>query len=533
MLKLLIKKQMTEIFRSYFYNAKSNKARSKTMSILLFVLFFALMIGLIGGMVTMLCINICKPLVSFRVGWLYFLILGMMAIFFGTFGSVFNTFSGLYMAKDNDLLLSLPIPPRTIMLARLTSVFLMSLIYTLVVSVPAVIVYWCCAQVTVMVVVGGLLWIVLIALFVLSLSCALGWVVARFSAHLKNKSILTALLAVILLGLYYFLYFKAQDLVFKLVDNAVIYGEKIRGKAYALYVFGRSAEGGWRELLAVAAVVLALLGLCIWILSRSFFKIVTKTTAAPRAKYRETTAKSRTPFRALVVKERSRLLSSPAYLLNCTLGVLLIPALGIFLLIKGRELIPVIEQLLSERRGSVAVILCTAIISCVSMIDTAAPSVSLEGKSLWIVKSLPVTPWRILRAKLLLQLRLSQLPVLFTSVVIAAMISGSFALRVLVVVVCLLSVHLFGLFCLYTGVRFANFNWTNEMIPVKQGASVGFALLGGFAFAALFCGLYFLTAWRIVGTEGYLGLCMVVQIALCFFLYLLLKKLGVERFEAL
>ena len=29
MLKILVKKQLTEIFRSYFYNPKTNKARSK------------------------------------------------------------------------------------------------------------------------------------------------------------------------------------------------------------------------------------------------------------------------------------------------------------------------------------------------------------------------------------------------------------------------------------------------------------------------------------------------------------------------
>lgn len=32
MLKTLVKKQLMEIFRSYFYNAKTNQKRSKTQS---------------------------------------------------------------------------------------------------------------------------------------------------------------------------------------------------------------------------------------------------------------------------------------------------------------------------------------------------------------------------------------------------------------------------------------------------------------------------------------------------------------------
>ena len=55
------------------------------------------------------------------MGWLYFALMGLMAMFLGAFGSVFNTYSSLYLAKDNDLLLSLPIPVRIIMASRLVS----------------------------------------------------------------------------------------------------------------------------------------------------------------------------------------------------------------------------------------------------------------------------------------------------------------------------------------------------------------------------------------------------------------------------
>ena len=50
MLKLLLKKQLTEIFRNYFYDPKKNKARSKGAVILYFVLFGVLMVGVLGGL---------------------------------------------------------------------------------------------------------------------------------------------------------------------------------------------------------------------------------------------------------------------------------------------------------------------------------------------------------------------------------------------------------------------------------------------------------------------------------------------------
>ena len=142
MLKTLVKKQLMEIFRSYFYNAKTNKKRSTAGIIAYILLFAALMIGLIGGMFTGLSVSLCAPLTQAGMGWLYFALMSLLAIFLGAFGSVFNTYSGLYFAKDNDLLLSLPIPVRTLMASRLLTVYLMGLMYSAVVILPAVIVYW-------------------------------------------------------------------------------------------------------------------------------------------------------------------------------------------------------------------------------------------------------------------------------------------------------------------------------------------------------------------------------------------------------
>ena len=50
MIKLLVKKQLVEIFRGYVYNAKKNKARSRKAVILLSIGFVLLTLLLSGGM---------------------------------------------------------------------------------------------------------------------------------------------------------------------------------------------------------------------------------------------------------------------------------------------------------------------------------------------------------------------------------------------------------------------------------------------------------------------------------------------------
>ena len=50
MLKVLLKKQMSEIFHAYFYDAKKNRARSRVSIVCYFILFALLIIGLLGGL---------------------------------------------------------------------------------------------------------------------------------------------------------------------------------------------------------------------------------------------------------------------------------------------------------------------------------------------------------------------------------------------------------------------------------------------------------------------------------------------------
>ena len=163
MLKLLVKKQMTEIFRNYFYDPKKNRSRSKAGTAAYLVLFVGIMAGLLGGVFTYVSWSICGALAAANLDWLYFAIMGLISVLLGVFGSVFNTYSCLYLSKDNDLLLSMPIPVNVIMASRLLTVYLMGLMYSLVVILPAVIVYWVTSSVSAGVIFGGLLLILLIS----------------------------------------------------------------------------------------------------------------------------------------------------------------------------------------------------------------------------------------------------------------------------------------------------------------------------------------------------------------------------------
>ena len=532
MLWVLLKKQLAEVFRSYFYNAKKNRMRSKWAIAGWIIFFILIMVGFLGGMFTFLSLTLCGGLTQTGLGWMYFLLMGGIAIILGAFGSVFNTYSSLYLSKDNDLLLSLPIPARTIITARLANVWLMGTMYVTVVLIPAIIVFWVMAGITAERVICGIILYLVVTFIVLLLSVLLGWVVAKISLRLKNKSFITVLVSLMFIAGYYFFYFKANDLIKAVLLNAEVYGEKLKGAAYGLYMFGRIGEGDYTAA-AVFAGATAILCVLTWrILSRSFLNIATSTGKTGQVRYVEKEARAKTVFVALLSKELGRFTSSANYMLNCGLGVLLIPAMGVLLLLKGREVCEAVGEAISGRPDCTAILICAALCMLASMNDMVTPSVSLEGKNLWIPQSLPVEPKRILRAKMAVQLILTGIPMLLAAACGAIVVPASAAVKAMVFIMPLVYV-LFSAVCgMVIGIRMPLLNWTNEIVPIKQSGAVAIILFGGWGVITVITGLYLLIGYRI-GAVLYLACWSLLLAMVSFALLKWLDTGGAETFSSL
>ena len=426
----------------------------------------------------------------------------------------------------------MPIPTNQIMTARLLSVYLMGAMYSCLVMLPAILVYWIVAPVTFLSILGSILLMLLVTILVLTLSCALGWIVAAISRKLKNKSFITVLASLIFLGAYYFFYFKAQTVIQDLILHVAEYGERLE-HARALYILGQAGAGDWAAM-GILTLVVAAAGVLTWrLLSGSFLKIATASASGAKAQYSRKAVRARTPDAALLGRELRRFTASPNYMLNCGLGILFLLAGGIALLIKGGALMQTLLAVFSDDTGTISVLLAAAVCMITSMNDMATPSVSLEGKSLWLIQSLPVEPWRALRAKLRMQLLLSGIPTLFCAICAAAVCAQNAAQGVLLLAVSALYALFSALLGLTLGVKMPNLTWTSEIAPIKQSGSVMIALFGGWAYALALGGLYLLFAARVMSAELYLLIFAAVTAVASALLYSWLKTRGARIFAAL
>lgn len=531
MIKVLLKKQLGEIFKAYFFDMKKNKARSKVSTALYFLLFAVLMLIIMTSVFGSLA-YVLSPIITLGFGWLYFAMISLISVLFGVFGSVFSTYQGLYLSKDNDLLLSMPVPVRAILVSRLLGVYLMGLLYSAVVIIPAIIVYCFTVTVNLQNIIGSIIFTALISLFVLALSCIFGYAVARISLKLKNKSFITVIIALLFFAGYYFVYFKANAFLSALVNNITVYGARIKKSAYPVYIIGRACEGEIIPLIAVSAIVIAVLSLTLYVISKSFIKIATSTNVVARVKYKQKRSKAHSLTKALILRELKRFTSSPNYMLNCGLGAVFLMAAGVFVIVKAPDLRNIIYTVLLDFEQLLCLGAGVAVYLIISMNDIATPSVSLEGKTLWQIRSLPVKTNQVLKAKILFQICFNAVPAVFGIVCFIIALLPDVITSVLMIMLVLSYVVLHAFFSLYCGLHKVNLNWTNEIVPIKQGINVLFAIFGSFIISIAAGGLYFAIG-IFVGVKIYMLLLSVANSLFSLLIYSWINKKGTRIFEAL
>ena len=173
-----------------------------------------------------------------------------------------------------------------------------------------------------------------------------------------------------------------------------------------------------------------------------------------------------------------------------------------------------------------------AICMMITMNDMTAPSISLEGKSIGIIQSLPVSAWQILMAKLHLQLILTIIPAMILTVCAEFVIKASGIYILLIPAVVLLFILFMALLGLCVNLKMPNLNWTSEVVPIKQSMGVMLVLFGGWAIVLALGGLYLLVIqW--VKPAVYLACTAVLLAGVSTLMIRWIKIKGTKIFETL
>ncbi len=478
MFKALLRVNFSALFTRFFSRSAANTrkggtSRLKTVGFLLLMLYacFAFM-----TMFGMYFEQLALALFTYGLGWLYFTLYAIAAFALMFLGSVFMVKTQLYEAGDNDLLLAMPIPPGLILAGRMVMLMMLNFVFELIVAVPVLVMWLRVETPTVAQLVSFILLVLALPFLSMAISGLFGWLLALATSRMRKNSLITVLFSLIFLALYFVLVTQANVYIQQLVMN----GEAVAGKLAAfspLYWLGSAVANAniLHLLLSLLTLLLPFL-VMVLILSATFLQIATAKRGAVRQKYEEKAMRASSVSGALFKRELKRLLSSPVYILNAGLGVIFILIAGVALLIKRSLVLQLIAQLGAD--GSlISVVIVLGLCLMVSTVLFTAPSVSLEGKTLWIVKSLPVTPQDLLRAKLRLHIYITAPVTVICSAAAAFVFSVSVYDSLIMLVApffyVLLSANI-GLIC---NLHNVNLNWVNQTQVIKQSMAVFAAML--------------------------------------------------------
>lgn len=531
MLKTLVKIRLLGLL-SGLTRGRSGKNAKKKMSVgaivgfsLLYLYLAGVMIFMFGGMFFSL-----SPLAEVGLGWVYFAAYGIICFALMIIGSAAIAKTQIFDAKDNDLLMSLPVPPSYIIISRMVTLLVTNLAYMLVVIIPAVGVWWYSNG-------FGILWLVIfillsaaLLLFSTAVGIFMGWVITLISRKAKNKTLVSSLFTLVFLFAYLYFWFTAQENLEKILLNIEDIAVGIKN-ILPIYWFGEAIAG---ENILYALITLVIFTLpfvvAVAIISKTFYRIVSDSKSSVRIKDKKVSFNAVPVSRALLRRECARLFSSASYLTNSGIGVIFAVIGAVALLIKKDALLSAFGQDSIGVGGLLAPLLLVGFMFIFSMVIFTSATISIEGKNIWILQSLPVSPVEIFKAKIKLHVY-ACLPALILS---WAAINIGFYAGLLFAAVSLVILALFVLIMAQMGLAFnlskPVLDWQDEAVAVKTGMSVMFTMFAGMALAVTPLIAIFLLAdyinFVLIGWA-------VIEAAIALMLYKWLTGSGVKKFEEL
>lgn len=532
MLKALLKTQLAAFlagFSGASGRAGGKKAAPGKGRKILFALLMLYCFVVFVGMFFMLFSQLAAAFGGTEYAWLYFALYAILAFALMFIGSVFTAKSQLFEARDNDLLLSMPIPPHRILAARMLALVLLNTVFALVAAIPALAAWCISGYASAMGVLAFLLLFPALNLFTLAVTSLLAWLLSVLTSRMRNKNVVTLVFSALFLLAYFVAVGRINTYVAALAANGARIADSLRGVSPLVWLGAAMAEGSASALLGSLALLLVPFALVYLLLARSFTGIVATRRGAAKRQYREKAMHTASPRQALLRREFARLGSSAGYMLNAGLGLLFSVIVTGFLLFGWAKVDTLLQQM-GLGREMLTAALAVVIVFLLCTLTFSASSVSLEGQNLWIVRSAPCASAEVLMAKRQMHALLA----------LAAALLPALGAALRIGVLSALAVALAGTgFALITAdiglienLRHPNLTWQNEMQPIKQGAAVGLTMLIMMGLAALAT-----LAYLFVGTWMDIRLYLLLWAAVLLLFDALcvrwIRTKGVERFESL
>ena len=463
--------------------------------------------------------------------------------FFTIIEGVYKTGSLLFNCKDDQLLLSLPIKRSTVLFVRIFKFYVFELIFNTIWLLPVMIAYIRWAEV--------LDWtyylVSIIMLFFLPvipivISCIVGAITSSLSSRFKYKNAAQIIISMaVCLGIIY-LSMNLEGLYKYIITHSTSINDFITKVYYPAGVYADLiVKFDIVKLLIFIVINLLIFTLGVLLLSKVYFKInsrLKKVTTSRKIKIDNLVIKRNPSMISLIKKELNTFFKTPVFIVNAGFSLVLFILVSIVLCLKFNDFLPMLTDpngfnISKDIIMNNLSLLILVLISFTSFTTSITNSViSLEGRNINILKSLPIKTKNILLSKIYSALVLTT-PVLIVGDIILFIKFNinpiECILLVLLSIILPLVSHFIGII---TNLKYPKLEWENQAEVVKQSTSSFIAVMIGMI-------LMFISIFIIISLLGKISSIIILLIATIIYiiidliLYSYIKRKGSKLFKKL
>ena len=525
-LLLLLRNNLLQLSHANQLRYADTKNRKKTIT--LYILVAVILMGLLVYLIYSLKI-------IYSITWLREEIVTELVVPMALICMILNVAisifwgSGLLLSDTNiDSVLALPIPLLTLIISKLSILYIVEVILTVALLLPMMVLFGLTAGMGflfyLMVVGITLLFPIIPGLLGTMIGTQIYYVLKSSSARTARIKATGAIL--ILFAFMLFMFFKFPDIA---VGNL---GDSFSTSSFTIHAgkyIQRLLYGDYLLIGIYFGTVFFMGGFLIYGLTKIYQSWYSNDTTQG-SKYQtvdwgKQTAKQNNTLSALLARERIRYFSLPVYLTNTACGWLFAAVFVLLVVLIPERINPYIYQLAEYFQVfpsdyDVLFIYAFSILTTISC--TTYASISIEGKQIGILKSLPIAAKSIFQAKVLHHLSLSVPTIFALNTIMALYFQWSFPKIMLGYAFPLLCSVFIGTMGYILNLIFPNFEWENVTHIIKQSLP---AILTSLIGVVVTCGTAYLLL-KFAPKSLYMGswiACGIILLLIC------IMMLGVGR----
>lgn len=452
-----------------------------------------------------------------------------MSLLFGIMRATTTT-----AAKDSDLLLSMPIRKSTVVLSKIITQYFFDAPILIMLLAPTMIATFYFGGIGVAAMVRGLILVLLIPMFSLTVSMLFGYLFAILREKIPGGNLLTTAVMMLIMVVYIGWTTMSTSLYTRIADIGAGGAGEIIDAVWPLHCLTNFViKGSIFYILLTLLMIIGPFSLVVILYASRYGR----GQYQKKSKNRKLLFAIRSPRAAILSAEIKKYFACTLYVFNTAFGpvLMMVFAIAVFVLGPDRVMAGMTEGegigiLGKEHIGGIFLgIFCFF----AAMTLTTASSISMEGKKLWVLKSLPVRTGDIFAAKIYVNLLIFLPAHLIASILVASRLDLSVPeAAAFVLLPAFLNLTMSG-GGLILNLLFPKLNWRTEAEVIKQSAAVMLGLLFGLVLAAIPIIFYFFAFLYEGGVSlsAYLSIGVFVLVFLAEVLFL--KYPGKKMFEKL